>query len=142
MTNYKIEVDLAENVLRAYEYCMKDTIKKGHCRSIEWKYQAPAVSKGIQQTFYLAYQPEVYDMVKTSMGNLFYKNREAFALLSSKYCKLSPLYKRQNQNTAKRNHRRRYSSKDWNKSIEQSLWLFWQEMKIQTDFEKYFRYNS
>lgn len=142
MTNYKIEVDLAESVLRAYEYCMKDTIKKGHCRSIEWKYQAPAASKGVQQTFYPTYQPEVYDMVKTSMGNLFYKNREAFALLSSKYCKLSPLYKRQNQNTVKRNQRRRYSCKDWNKSIEQSLWLFWQEMKIQNNFEKYFRYNS
>lgn len=142
MTNYKIEVDLAESVLRAYEYCMKDTIKKGHCRSIEWKYQAPAASKGVQQTFYPTYQPEVYDMVKTSMGNLFYKNREAFALLSSKYCKLSPLYKRQNQDTVKRNQRRRYSSKDWNKSIEQSLWLFWQEMKIQNNFEKYFRYNS
>lgn len=142
MTNYKIEVDLAESVLRAYEYCMKDTIKKGHCRSIEWKYQAPAASKGVQQTFYPTYQPEVYDMVKTSMGNLFYKNREAFALLSSKYCKLSPLYKRHNQNTVKRNQRRRYSSKDWNKSIEQSLWLFWQEMKIQNNFEKYFRYNS
>ena len=142
MKDYKFEVDLAENVLRAYEYCMRDTIKKGHCRSIEWKYQAHTPEKKVQQTLYPTYQPEVYDMVKASMGNLFYKNREAFALLSSKYCKLSPLYKRQNQNTIKRNQRRRYSSKDWNESIEQSLWLFWQEMKTQSDFKKYFRFPS
>jgi hypothetical protein len=140
MTDYKIEVDLAENVLRAYEYCMRDTVKKGHCRSIEWKYQAATPAKNNQQALYPTYQPEVYDMVKITMGNLFYKNREAFSTLSSKYCKLSPLYKRQNQNTAKRNQRRRYSSKDWNQAIEQSLWLFWQEMKLQPQFEKYFRY--
>jgi hypothetical protein len=142
MTDYKIEVDLAENVLRAYEYCMRDTVKKGHCRSIEWKYQAATSAKNNQQALYPTYQPEVYDMVKITMGNLFYKNREAFSTLSSKYCKLSPLYKRQNQNTAKRNQRRRYSSKDWNQAIEQSLWLFWQEMKLQPQFEKYFRYTT
>ncbi|PIT43300.1 hypothetical protein [Snodgrassella alvi] len=142
MTDYKIEVDLAENVLRAYEYCMRDTVKKGHCRSIEWKYQAATPAKNNQQALYPTYQPEVYDMVKITMGNLFYKNREAFSTLSSKYCKLSPLYKRQNQNTAKRNQRRRYSSKDWNQAIEQSLWLFWQEMKQQPLFEKYFRFPN
>ncbi|PIT59943.1 hypothetical protein [Snodgrassella alvi] len=142
MTDYKIEVDLAENVLRAYEYCMRDTVKKGHCRSIEWKYQAATPAKNNQQALYPTYQPEVYDMVKITMGNLFYKNREAFSTLSSKYCKLSPLYKRQNQNTVKRNQRRRYSSKDWNQAIEQSLWLFWQEMKLQPQFEKYFRYTT
>ncbi|WP_239364180.1 hypothetical protein [Snodgrassella communis] len=142
MTNYKIEVDLAETVLRAYEYCMRDTIKKGHCRSIEWKYQATKLASNTQQPLYPSYQPEVYDMVKITLGNLFHKNREAFSTLSSKYCKISPLYKRQNQNTLKRNQRRRYSSKDWNQAIEQSLWLFWQEMKLQPQFEKYFCYTS
>ncbi|WP_239326033.1 hypothetical protein [Snodgrassella gandavensis] len=142
MTDYKVEVDLAENVLRAYEYCMRDTIKKGHCRSIEWKYQATTPAKNNQQALYPTYQPEVYDMVKITLGNLFYKNREAFATLSSKYCKISPLYKRQNQHSVKRNQRRRYSSKDWNQAIEQSLWLFWQEMKLQPQFEKYFRYTT
>ena len=142
MADYKVEVELAENVLRAYEYCMKDTIKKGHCRSIEWKYQPPAALKGIQQTFYPTYQPEVYDMVKITLGNLFYKNREVFSILSSKYCKISPFYKRSSQNSIKRNQRRRYSSKDWNQAIEKSLWLFWQEMKKEPLFDKYFRYCS
>ncbi|PIT54278.1 hypothetical protein BHC44_04040 [Snodgrassella alvi] len=142
MTDYKVEVDLAENVLRAYEYCMRDTIKKGHCRSIEWKYQPTTHVKNNQQALYPTYQPEVYDMVKITLGNLFYKNREAFATLSSKYCKISPLYKRQSQHGVKRNQRRRYSSKDWNQAIEQSLWLFWQEMKRQPQFEKFFRYNT
>lgn len=138
MADFKTEVDLAESVLKAYEHYMRDVVPQGHCRSIEWRYRNN-VKDDSPEPRYRSYPVEVYDMVKDVMGILARTNRSVFGTLMSKYSRVSPFYKRQSRAAMIRNQSRRYASKEWLAEIERSLWLFWQEMKKQPKFSKYFR---
>lgn len=138
MADFKTEVDLAERVIRSYEHIMMDRIRQGRCSSIEHRYQSEAYRAVTVQSNYASYPPEVYDMVKDVMGILARTNRNVFGTLMSKYSRVSPFYKRQSRAAMTRNQSRRYASQEWLAEIERSLWLFWQEMKKQPKFSKYF----
>lgn len=134
---YRSELDLAEDVLIAYESHMQDFVHKGHCHSIEWRYQKNKYVSTAHPT-HAKFPPEVYDMVQKVMHILCVNHRPVWAVLMLKYSKVSPFYKRQTQATMRKNQKKRYSSKEWAYEIEYGLLIFWQQMKKQPNFTKYF----
>ncbi|PIT51871.1 hypothetical protein BHC44_09690 [Snodgrassella alvi] len=133
----KCSIDAAEDVLKAYERAMRDVVRQGHCRSIEWKYRS-GIDKN-KTTFILRYPPEVFDMVKRALFKIANTNREAFAILRIQYAYISPYFKRSGREVVQKNQRTRKNSSTWYRDVERALIVFWDYLQHDQNFNKYFK---
>jgi hypothetical protein len=133
----KCSIDAAEDVLKAYERAMRDIVRQGHCRSIEWKYKS-GIDKS-KTAFVLRYPPEVFDMVKRALFKIANNNREAFAILRVQYAYISPYFKRSGRAAAQKNQRTRKNSSTWYRDVERALVVFWDYLQHDQNFNKYFK---
>jgi hypothetical protein len=133
----KCSIDAAEDVLKAYERAMRDIVRQGHCRSIEWKYKS-GIDKS-KTAFVLRYPPEVLDMVKIALAKMTTNNREAFAILRVQYAYISPYFKRSGRAAVQKNQRTRKNSSTWYRDVERALVVFWDYLQHDQNFNKYFK---
>ncbi|PIT48546.1 hypothetical protein [Snodgrassella alvi] len=133
----KCSIDAAEDVLKAYERAMRDIVRQGHCRSIEWKYKS-GIDKS-KTAFVLRYPPEVLDMVKIALAKMTTNNREAFAILRVQYAYISPYFKRSGRAVIQKNQRARKNSSTWYRDVERALIVFWDYLQHDQNFNKYFK---
>ncbi|PIT11645.1 hypothetical protein [Snodgrassella alvi] len=135
----KVEMDVAENLLKIYGLRNRDRRQQGHCLSAEWRYKADSVVKlDAVTTDWVSYKPEVFVMVDDILHILAEENRESLNVIQIEYGYISRYYKKASASARRKNQRRRHASGNWANKVEEALNDFWLYMQKHEYFDKYF----
>ena len=134
----KTELDMAEDILKAYERLNRDRKYPNHCLSVEWRYSLKNNKPNSSNKFYFYYDPDIFDIVSYALHQLALTKKEALTTLRVQYGFISPDFKKPSTLSQRRNQYRRQNSQTWHKKVELALNDFWLIMQAHNNFNKLF----